>query len=153
MGYCAAPDDCYLALRGLRTLSVRLQRHQENALALARWLQKRPEVARVLSPALAEDPGHALWRRDFAGASGLFGILLRPCPPAAVAAMIDGMTLFGLGASWGGYESLILPVKPTRTAAPWAATGPLLRLHAGLEAVDDLVADLERGFARLAAAD
>jgi cystathionine beta-lyase len=152
MGYCAAPDDCYLALRGLRTLSVRLQRHEENALALASWLQRRPEVARVLHPALTEDPGYALWRHDFVGASGLFGILLHPCPPAAVAAMIDGMTLFGLGASWGGYESLILPAKPTRTATPWAASGPLLRLHVGLEAIDDLVVDLERGFARLAAA-
>jgi cystathionine beta-lyase len=152
MGYCAAPDDCYLALRGLRTLSVRLQRHQENALALARWLQQRPEVARVLYPALREDPGHALWRRDFTGTSGLFGILLHPCSPAAVAAMIDGMTLFGLGASWGGYESLILPAKPSRAATRWTAPGPLLRLHAGLEAIDDLIGDLEAGFARLRAA-
>jgi cystathionine beta-lyase len=154
VGYCAAPDDCYLALRGLRTLSVRLQRHQENALALARWLRARPEVACVLYPALPDDPGHALWRRDFTGASGLFSIVLKPCSPAAVAAMIDGMTLFGLGASWGGYESLILPVRPerSRTATPWTAAGPVLRLHAGLEAIDDLIADLERGFARLAAA-
>jgi cystathionine beta-lyase len=154
LGYCAAPDDCYLALRGLRTLSVRLQRHQENALALARWLRGRPEVARVLYPALPEDPGHALWSRDFTGASGLFSIVLRPCSAAAVAAMIDGMRLFGLGVSWGGYESLILPVRPelSRTASPWAAAGPVLRLHAGLEAVADLIADLEAGFARLAVA-
>jgi cystathionine beta-lyase len=154
MGYSAAPDDCYLALRGLRTLAVRLHRHQENGLALARWLQARPEVDRVLHPALPDDPGHALWRRDFAGASGLFSVLLKPCSSAAVAAMVDGLRLFGLGASWGGYESLILPVKPElwRTDRPWQARGPLLRIHAGLEAVDDLIADLEAGFARLATA-
>jgi cystathionine beta-lyase len=154
MGYCAAPDDCYLALRGLRTLAVRLRRHQENGLALARWLQARPEVACVLHPGLAGDPGHALWRRDFTGASGLFSIVLGPRSPAAVAAMVDGLKLFGLGSSWGGYESLILPVKPelSRTATAWTAAGPVLRLHAGLEDVGDLTADLDEGFARLAAA-
>ena len=112
LGYCAAPDDCYLALRGLRTLSVRLARHQETALTLARWLQGRPEVARVLHPALPGDPGHALWQRDFGGSSGLFGLVLKPCPPAALAAMLDGMTLFGMGFSWGGYESLLLLTHP-----------------------------------------
>ena len=154
MGHCAAPDDCYLALRGLRTLSVRLQRHQENGLALARWLQGRPEVARVLHPGLPEHPGHALWRRDFRGASGLFAMVLQPSPPRAVAAMVEGLRLFGMGASWGGYESLLLPVKPEtmRTATRWAPGGPTLRLHAGLEAVGDLIADLEQGFARLGAA-
>jgi cysteine-S-conjugate beta-lyase len=153
MGYCAAPDDCYLGLRGLRTLDVRLRRHQENGLALARWLQARPEVARVLHPALPEDPGHALWRRDYGGAAGLFAIVLKPYPAKAVAAMLDGMRLFGMGASWGGYESLMLPVKPEtmRTATRWDTSGPTLRLHAGLEAVGDLIADLEAGFARLAA--
>jgi cystathionine beta-lyase len=154
MGYAAAPDDCYLALRGLRTLSVRLRRHQETGLTLARWLQGRPEVARVLHPALPEDPGHALWRRDFTGASGLFGVVLNPYPKEAVAAMLDGLRLFGMGFSWGGYESLILPVKPEtcRTATRWDAPGPVLRLHAGLEDPADLIADLEQGFERLRAA-
>ncbi len=154
MGYCAAPDDCYLALRGLRTLGVRLRRHGESGLALARWLQGRPEVARVLHPGLPEHPGHALWRRDFAGASGLFSFVVRPCTPGAVAAMVEGMRLFGMGASWGGYESLLLPVKPEtmRTATQWEPGGRTLRLHAGLEALEDLIADLEDGFRRLAAA-
>ncbi len=152
MGHGAAPDDCYLALRGLRTLAVRLRRHQETGLALARWLGGRPEVERVLHPALPDDSGHALWRRDFTGACGLFGIVLKPVPAAALAAMLDGLELFGMGFSWGGYESLILPAKPTRTAAAWTAAGPLLRVHAGLEDAADLIADLERGFARLAAA-
>jgi cystathionine beta-lyase len=154
MGFCAAPDDCYLALRGLRTLSVRLRRHQENALTLARWLAGRPEVERLLYPALPDDPGHALWRRDFTGACGLFGVVLQPCPEPALAAMLDGLRLFGMGFSWGGYESLILPVKPERrrTATRWEAAGPTLRIHAGLEDPQDLIADLEAGFARLAVA-
>jgi cystathionine beta-lyase len=155
MGHAAAPDDCYLALRGLRTLSVRLERHQKNSLALARWLQTRPEVERVLHPALPEHPGHALWKRDFTGATGLFSILLKPCSPQALEAMLDGMALFGMGYSWGGYESLILPVDPkaSRSATRWEAAGPVLRLHAGLEDATDLIADLERGFARLSAGD
>ena len=154
MGFAAAPDDCYLALRGLRTLAVRLRQHEANGLALARWLAGRPEVARVLHPGLPDDPGHALWRRDFTGASGLFGVVLKPCPPAALNAMLDGLELFGMGFSWGGYESLILPVKPAtlRTATRWEASGPTLRIHAGLESPADLIADLEAGFARLAAA-
>ncbi|MFZ5789210.1 MAG: cystathionine beta-lyase [Pseudomonadota bacterium] len=154
VGHAAAPDDCYLALRGLRTLSVRLARHQESGLQLARWLQARPEVERVLHPGLPGDPGHALWRRDFTGASGLFAILLKPCPAPALEAMLDGMKLFGMGYSWGGYESLILPVDPraVRTATSWDAPGPVLRIHAGLEDPADLIADLEAGFARLAAA-
>ncbi len=114
LGSYVSPDDCYQALRGLRTLSVRLERHQANALRLASWLQARPEVERVLYPALPDDPGHALWRRDFTGACGLFGVLLKPCPTAAWHALIDGLELFGLGASWGGYESLIMPVHPER---------------------------------------
>jgi cystathionine beta-lyase len=151
LGSYAAPDDCYQALKGLRTLSVRLERHHANALALADWLQRRPEVERVLCPALPDDPGHALWRRDFRGASGLFGVLLKPCPTAAWHAMVDGLELFGLGASWGGYESLILPNKPERyrTATAWDAALPSLRIHAGLEDPADLIADLEAGFARL----
>jgi cysteine-S-conjugate beta-lyase len=154
LGHGASPDDCYLAIRGLRTLPVRLQRNGENALALARWLKQRPEVARVMHPALPDDPGHGIWKRDFAGSSGLFGIVLHPCAPTALAAMLDGMRLFGMGASWGGYESLILPVNPaaSRTATKWDTAGPTLRLHAGLESIDDLIADLDDGFNRLAAA-
>ncbi len=150
-GHAAAPDDCYLALRGFRTLSVRLQRHRETALTLARWLQARPEVERVLYPALPEDPGNLLWRRDFTGATGLFGVVLKPYPKHAVAALVDGMTLFGMGFSWGGYESLILPTHPEtmRSATRWPAQGPTLRIHAGLEDPGDLIADLERGFERL----
>jgi cystathionine beta-lyase len=155
LGHAASPDDCYLALRGLRTLPVRLARNQENGIALARWLQARPEVLRVMHPGLPGDPGHEIWKRDFTGAGGLFGILLKPCAPAALAAMLDGMRYFGMGASWGGYESLILPVNPAaaRTAEKWEAPGPVLRVHAGLEDIDDLIADLSDGFARLAAAE
>lgn len=154
LGCASGPDDCYLALRGLRTLAVRMPRHMETGLRLARWLQARPEVARVLHPALPDDPGHTLWRRHFSGASGLFSVVLKPVDPAALTAMLDGMKLFGMGYSWGGYESLILWVDPTRsrTAVPWQAEGPLLRLHAGLEDPEDLIADLEAGFARLNAA-
>jgi cystathionine beta-lyase len=154
LGCYVSPDDCYLALRGLRTLSVRLERHQANALKLATWLRHRPEVERVLYPALPDDPGHAIWRRDFQGAAGLFGILLKPCPENAWHALVEGLELFGLGASWGGYESLIMPNHPERyrTATTWDASFPSLRIHAGLEDPDDLIADLEAGFARLNAA-
>jgi cystathionine beta-lyase len=154
LGFAAAPDDCYLALRGLRTLSVRLRRHQETGLALARWLQTRPEVSTVLHPALPGTPGHEIWKRDFTGASGLFGVVLQPFSKAAVAAMVDGMELFPMGFSWGGYESLILPVHPeaSRSATRWNAPGPVLRIHAGLEDPEDLIADLARGFERLNAA-
>jgi cystathionine beta-lyase len=151
LGSYVSPDDCYQALRGLRTLSVRLERHQANALRLATWLRGRPEVARVLYPALPDDPGHALWRRDFLGACGLFGVILQPCAKAAVAAMVEGLELFGMGYSWGGYESLILPTHPERyrTATAWQVEGPCLRIHAGLEDPDDLIADLAAGFERL----
>lgn len=155
MGSCAGPDDCYLGLRGLRTLSVRLERHQKNALALARWLKDRPEVSRVLHPALPDDPGHAIWKRDFDGASGLFGLVLdEKFTKRAVDALLDGMTLFGLGDSWGGYESLLIPTNPgrIRTATEWKGPGKSLRVHAGLEDPDDLIADLEKGFERLNAA-
>ena len=153
LGANCGPDDVYLALRGLRTLGVRLRQHHENGLILARWLQERPEVERVLHPALPDDPGHALWKRDFKGACGLFGVILHPAPEAAVAAMLDGMELFSMGASWGGFESLILPSNPAaiRTATTWDA-GPTVRIHAGLEDTADLIADLERGFERLNAA-
>lgn len=154
LGYAVGPDDAWLALRGLRTLSVRLARHHENGLRLAEWLAGRAEVARVFHPALPGDPGHALWKRDFSGACGLFGIELRPVPEAAVAAFVDGLELFGLGASWGGYESLVLPTRPDklRSAVPWDGRGPTLRFHAGLEDPADLIADLEAGLARLRAA-
>jgi cystathionine beta-lyase len=150
-GLCAGPDDVYLALRGLRTLSVRLQRHQESAIEIARWFERRPEVLRVLHPALPSDPGHALWQRDFGGASGLFSIVLKPVPEKAVHAFLDTLTLFGMGFSWGGYESLVIPFDCSeyRTATRWAPGGPTLRFHVGLEDTGDLIADLERGFAAL----
>ena len=152
-GLCAGPDDVYLVLRGIRTLSVRLARHMETGLKLARWLEKRPEVARVIHPALPSHPGHALWKRDFTGASGLFSIELKLASEAALAAMLDGLELFGMGYSWGGFESLIIPQDPVkiRTATRWDAQGPMLRLHAGLEDPDDLIADLDAGFERLRA--
>jgi cysteine-S-conjugate beta-lyase len=153
LGLCPGPEDVYLGLRGIRSLGVRLERHQKSAFELARWLAARPEVSRVLHPGLPGDPSHALWKRDFTGASGLFSIVLKPVSHEAVAAMLDGLSLFGMGYSWGGFESLILPFDPKayRTATRWKAEGPALRLHVGLEEIDDLKADLEAGFARLAA--
>ena len=151
MGLCVGPDDMYLALRGLRTLGVRLERHRQSALTLARWLRERPEVRRVLHPALEEDPGHAIWRRDFTGSSGLFSIVLEPAGEAAVRAFLDALELFGMGFSWGGYESLVIlfDCAGYRTATRWAPGGPSLRFHVGLEDPDDLIADLERGFAAM----
>jgi cystathionine beta-lyase len=149
LGLYASGDDCFLGLRGLRTLAVRLARHQETGLALARWLQNQPEVARILHPALEADPGHAIWKRDFTGACGLFGVILRPAAEAAVAAFVDGLRHFGIGYSWGGFESLIVPAHIKRTAGAFAAEGPVLRIHAGLEDAGDLIADLQRGLARL----
>ncbi|SOE01587.1 cystathionine beta-lyase [Caenispirillum bisanense] len=153
-GYSLSGDDAFLALRGLRTLSVRLARHQDSALDIARWLQNHTDVARVMFPALPEDPGHAVWKRDFLGCSGLMGVELRPAPVAAMEAMLDALELFGLGYSWGGFESLAIPTSGSiqRTATPWSAAGPTIRLHIGLEDVDDLKADLERGFAAFRAA-
>ena len=154
LGVCAGPDDVFLALRGLRTLAVRLAQHHRSALEIARWLKPRPEVLRVLHPALESDPGHAIWKRDFTGASGLFSIVLKPAPQQAVDALLNGVKLFGMGYSWGGFESLIIPFDcaPYRTATRWAPGGPALRLHIGLENVDDLKADLERGFTAFNAA-
>jgi cystathionine beta-lyase len=149
LGLYASGDDCFLGLRGLRTLAVRLRQHQETGLALARWLKGRPEVARILHPALPDDPGHALWKRDFSGACGLFGLVLKPVSEAAVAAFVDGLQHFGIGYSWGGFESLVVPAHIKRTAGTFAAEGPVLRIHAGLEDPADLIADLERGFVRL----
>jgi len=149
LGICAGPDDVFLATRGLRTLSVRLAQHYRSALEMARWLQGRPEVVRVLHPALESDPGHAIWKRDFTGASGLFSIVLQKKPQGAVDAFLDALTLFGMGYSWGGFESLAIPFDCAeyRSATKWAPGGPTVRLHIGLENVDDLKADLERGFA------
>ncbi|MGH8458992.1 MAG: PLP-dependent transferase, partial [Nevskiales bacterium] len=154
VGNCAGPDDVYLGLRGLRTLAVRLQRHQQTALQLCEWLREQPEVERLRFPALADDPGHEIWKRDFSGASGLFAAVLKPCSRSALAALVDGLRLFGMGYSWGGYESLALPIgadslKGIRTATGWKHAGPLLRLHAGLEDPQDLIEDLQAGFERL----
>lgn len=149
LGLYASGDDCFLALRGLRTLPVRLARHQETALRLARWFQTRPEVERVLYPALESDPGHALWKRDFTGACGLFGVALKPVSHRALSAFVDGLTQFGIGYSWGGYESLVVTAHFERTAKPFHANGPLIRIHAGLENAQDLIDDLSAGFERL----
>ena len=153
-GLCVGPDDVYLGLRGLRTLAVRLERHYESGLAVARWLERRPEVLRLIHPALESHPGHALWTRDFTGASGLFSFVLKPVPQKAVYAFLDALELFGIGASWGGYESLAIPFDcaPVRSATRWDPGGPTVRFHIGLEDVEDLIADIERGFAALAVA-
>jgi len=151
LGLCVGPDDMYLALRGLRTMEVRLARHMESALKVARWFESRPEVLRVLHPALESHPGHAIWKRDFTGACGLFSIVLKPCPEKAVHAFMDELTLFGMGYSWGGFESLVISFDcgEYRTATQWAPGGPTLRFHIGLEDPDDLIADLARGFAAM----
>jgi cysteine-S-conjugate beta-lyase len=149
MGLYASGDDCFLALRGLRTLPVRLARHWGNGLTLARWLQERPEVSRILHPALETDPGHKIWKRDFTGASGLFGVVLKPVSETKLAAFMNGLKHFGMGYSWGGFESLIIPAGFVRTVQPFDAEGPVLRIHAGLEDTGDLIDDLEAGFDRM----
>ena len=151
MGNCPGPDDCYLGLRGLRTLSVRMERHQKNAIQIAEWLQGRKEIERVMYPALPNDPGYTIWKRDFNGACGLFGVILKKFSGDAVAAMLDNLELFAMGASWGGYESLIIPTEPERirTASVWPTVNPCLRLHIGLEDPDDLTSDLKSGLGRL----
>jgi cystathionine beta-lyase len=133
---------------------VRLEKHQRSGIAVAEWLAKRPEVDRVLHPALPSHPGHDIWKRDFTGSCGLFTIVLKPVPEKALAAFLDGLKYFGMGYSWGGFESLIVPFDPTkyRTATKWKGPGPALRLHVGLEAMDDLIKDLDAGFTRLAGA-
>ncbi len=150
LGLSVSPDDAYLATRGLRTLAVRLQRHQESALAVARWLKAQPQVKRVLYPALPGDPGHALWKRDFSGASGLLGVVFNATSDAAMAALVDGLELFALGFSWGGYESLVAPLTlgAARTATIWSEPQPGVRLHIGLEDSHDLIEDLAKGFNR-----
>lgn len=152
-GQCLSPDDASLAARGLRTLPVRLAQHDASTRAIAEWLAAQPAVARVLHPALPSCPGHEVWQRDFHGATGLFSIVLNGKDRAASAALIDGLELFGIGFSWGGFESLALPVDPTplRTARRWQAEGPAIRLHIGLEDPDDLIADLAAGLARFEA--
>jgi cystathionine beta-lyase len=154
LGLCVGPDDVYLGLRGLRTMGVRLAQHHQAGMKVARWLAERPEIACVLHPALESCPGHALWRRDFSGASGLFSIVFKPVAQTAVNAFLNELTLFGIGASWGGFESLAVPFDcaPIRTATKWAPGGPTVRIHIGLEEIDDLIDDLERGFAAFAAA-
>ena len=151
MGVTASTDDCFLALRGLRTLGVRLARHQASGIAVAQWLQSRPEVREVIHPALPGARGHDLWRRDFTGAASLFGVVLHPVAKNRIDAMLDGMRFFGMGWSWGGFESLMIPIYPerTRTATHWDAGGPVLRLHIGLEDPADLIDDLADGLARL----
>ena len=153
LGQTASPDDLFLAIRGIRTLETRLRQHERSALHVAQWLRTQAPVARVLHPALPDDPGHALWKRDFLGATGLFGVELQPCSRAQLAAFVDHLECFALGYSWGGYESLIVPahVDRMRSAKPWTG-GPLVRLHIGLEDPADLCEDLARGFERMRAA-
>lgn len=153
LGLIVAPEDAFLTLRGMRTMAVRLKEQMPAGIAMAEWLQARPEVARVLHPALLGAPGHEIWKRDFTGASSLFTFELKPVSMKAVGAMLDGLTLFGIGASWGGYESLVLPFdcKDYRTATTPDFRGPTIRIHIGLEDIEDLKADLDAGFARLRA--
>ncbi len=150
-GYCVSPDDCFLALRGFRTIGVRMKQQMASALTVARWLQKHPEVQRVLYPALENDPGHAIWKRDFDGAASLFGVILRPAERLQVAAFVNALKLFGIGSSWGGFESLVTAPRPekVRSATPWNPGGPTIRLHIGLEDPVDLIADLEQALLRL----
>jgi cystathionine beta-lyase len=148
-GYGVSPDDCYLALRGFRTIGVRMRQQMENALKVAHWLQKQPQVRRVIYPALDSDPGHALWKRDFTGAASLFSFVMQPAGEKQVAAFMNALEFFGIGSSWGGFESLaiVARIERYRTATKWDAGGPTIRLHVGLEDPDDLIADLYRGFA------
>lgn len=146
LGCCAGPDDVYQVLRGLRTMGVRLDRHQSSALELARWLEGQQGISRVLHPALESHPGHALWKRDFCGSSGLFSIVLAGGGKAQAHAFLDALQVFGLGYSWGGYESLAVPGRlADRTIAKGPYDGPVIRLQIGLEDVADLKADLRRG--------
>ena len=151
MGLHAAPDDCFLLLRGIRTLELRLEKHHRSALKLVQWLQDLPEVRKVLHPALPGCPGHEFWKRDFKGASGLFAVVIDPVNTENLGVMLDHMQLFGMGYSWGGFESLMIPMKPesVRSVSGNAVDGTLLRIHAGLEDPNDLISDLDSGFERL----
>lgn len=151
LGQFAGPDDMYLTLRGIRTLDVRLDRHMKSATQVAEWLRGRPEVDTVLYPALSNAPGHSIWKRDFKGASGLFSFILKPVSNEACKVFLNSLNLFGMGYSWGGFESLCVPFKPIRTASQWTATGACFRLHIGLEAPQDLIDDLDQGFSQFAA--
>lgn len=150
-GFSVSPEDCYLALRGFRTIGVRMKQQMANAVKVAQWLESRPEVKGVLYPALPGDPGHKIWKRDFEGAASLFSFVLDPVGDKAVAAFVNALKLFGIGSSWGGYESLVTVarIETSRTATRWKPGGPTLRLHIGLEDPDDLIADLERAFGAL----
>lgn len=151
LGLGLSPDDAALILRGMRTMHLRMAAQDASARAIAGWLETRPEVAAVLHPALPSSPDHALWRRDFTGAAGLFGVVLHPVEEARIAAKLEGYRLFSMGFSWGGYESLVIPCDQQlgQRTIPWRAVGPLLRYSIGLETPADLIADLEAGFARL----
>ena len=152
LGQYASPDDCWLTLRGIRTMAVRLNTQMESALQVGHWLRQQPEIAQVLHPALPGAPGHDLWRRDFTGACSLFGIEFQPSfTPAATHRFVEALDLFGIGASWGGYESLAVPTTGfiTRTAGGKPFAGPIVRMHIGLEDVDDLIADLRHGLAAM----
>lgn len=152
MGQCTSPDDVYLAMRGLRTLGVRLRQHEENSLKVARWLAERPEVDHVRHPALPSCEGHEFYLRDFKGCNGLFSVVLNRGNTEALTALLDGMEHFSMGYSWGGFESLILAnenINSLRTAKKKNFAGPILRLHIGLEDTEDLIRDLEQGFERL----
>lgn len=150
LGLCVSPDDCFLAARGLRTLAVRMKEHSSRSTEIAAWIAGQPGVLRAIHPALPSHPDHGLFKRDFSGAGSVFSVVLEPKPRAALAAMVDGFDLFAMGWSWGGYESLCLPIHPekVRTATPWTEAGTMLRLHIGLEGVDDLKADLAAALAR-----
>ena len=150
-GYCVSADDCYLALRGFRTIGVRMKQQMANALTVARWLEQRPEVSRVLFPALESHPGHALWKRDFQGAASLFSLVLKPVNKMQVTAFVNALKHFGIGSSWGGYESLVTApnIAALRTATSWANDGPVIRLHIGLDDPDDLITDIAQGFAAM----
>ncbi len=151
MGLCPGSEEVFSALKGLRTLDIRMKKHQESTLELTSWLENRDEIEKVLYPALQSFAGHEVWKRDFSGASGLFSIILKPCSQKALGAMVNGLKLFGIGWSWGGYESLIalLHTKGSRTVTHWQPKGPVLRIHVGLEDVEDLKEDLRDGFKRL----
>jgi cystathionine beta-lyase len=146
-----APDDAYAVLRGARSLATRMDKHQASALEVARWLKTHPSIQRVLYPALEDDPGFSLWKRDFSGSSGLFGVVLKPSPTKQVHAFLDALELFGLGFSYGGFESLAIHCDPQlkRTVAKPAYGGPLIRLSVGLEDPSDLIADLDQALAQL----
>ena len=154
LGLCASPDDCFLAARGMRTLALRMKEHSARSTEMARWLETQPGVLKVIHPALPSHPDHAVFVRDFSGAGSVFSVLLEPKPRAALAAMVDHFDLFALGWSWGGYESLCLPIHPEkiRTVTRWTEPGTMLRLHIGLEGVDDIKADLAAGLSRYRAA-